>query len=217
MAPRPSRCPAFGNEKGGGRRSSPAARSLRGQSSTTTLRSSPAARPRYLPWGTRQRSTGRCTVRTCRCPSHSNRSRRTLRSRRPGCRHLWARRAQDPALPRERKCSSVLSLSVRMGTRIGRTTARRVRVGKPELVPLTATAARCGRRVAGHERRPIQFRQTPKRIRAGRIGTASEVARYSRLTAMPCGAGEVAHATPSGSPPSPCGNQLAFAGVKSCS
>lgn len=29
---------------------------------------------------------------------------------------------------------------------------------------------------------PIQFRQTPNRIRGGRIGTASEAATYSRLT-----------------------------------
>jgi hypothetical protein len=34
---------------------------------------------------------------------------------------------------------------------------------------------------------PIQFRQTPNRIRGGRIGTASEAATYSRLTPRSCG------------------------------
>jgi len=46
----------------------------------------------------------------------------------------------------------------------------------------------CDRGEAGRTRRSIQFRQTPNRIRAGRIGTASEVARYSRLTPDTCGA-----------------------------
>jgi len=38
------------------------------------------------------------------------------------------------------------------------------------------------------KRWPIQFRQTPQRIRMGRIGTASEAATYSRLTPRVCGA-----------------------------
>jgi len=36
--------------------------------------------------------------------------------------------------------------------------------------------------------RPTQFRQTPNRIRGGRIGMASDAARYSRLTPRTCGA-----------------------------
>jgi hypothetical protein len=36
-------------------------------------------------------------------------------------------------------------------------------------------------------RQSIQFRQTPNRIRGGRIGTEREAARYSRLTPSTCG------------------------------
>jgi len=66
------------------------------------------------------------------------------------------------------------------------------------------TASTAGR--PGHGSLPIQFRQTPRRIRAGRIGTASAAARYSRLAASTGGASDAAsRATAPGAPPSNVG------------
>lgn len=204
-------------KKGGGRRSSPAARSLVVRSSAATLRSSrshssPPARPCHRRWGTRQHSTGRCTGGTCTCQSRSSRSSHTSDSRRPGSRRQRARRARGPALPREKNCSSENSHTCEESNRSDHGTTRARGESKTQATCCHGCLKLPGRD-QGHERLPIQFRHTPKRIRDGRIGTASEAARYSRLTPMTCGVGGVADDTRPGMASSRLVSQPAFVGA----
>lgn len=134
---------------------------------SSRIRSNLPARPVHRPSGTRRRSTRRCTSHTCRCPPHSSRSSHTGDSRHFDCLRLQPRRARGPARPRERNWSWHIFLCI----------------GKLNRSLHVTTCERGGSQRA----HPIQFRQTPKRIRGGRIGTPRTIATYSRLTPRDCG------------------------------
>ena len=103
--------------------------------------------------GTRPRSTRTGTQHTRRCPSRSSRSSRRRGSHGWGRHRSRLRRAQGPVPPREGNCSWKNPLCMRKLNRSHHVTT-------------------CERGKAGW--RSTQFRQTPKRIRAGRIGMARE-------------------------------------------
>lgn len=103
--------------------------------------------------GTRPRSTRTGTQHTRRCLSRSSRSSHRRGSHGWGRHRSRLRRARGPVPPREGNCSWENPLCMRKSNRSHHVTT-------------------CERGKAGW--RSTQFRQTPKRIRAGRIGMARE-------------------------------------------
>lgn len=178
--------PVSCKKKGGGRPTPSAARPTAVRWPAATWCSSPnhsnppARHPRRW-WGTRRHSTRRCSVRTCRCPSRSSCSSHTSGNRRPACRWLRAKRARGPASPRQTDCSWKISLVLVQTTES--ITPRHDGCTRGSRWSRRALPRRLEMAGQGRERRSTQFRQTPKRIRGGRIGMPRETARYSRLTA----------------------------------